>query len=144
MRRQVSCLWKGMGETLVLHAFIFTLLHIRLKDKILNRVAAGIPKFNLILISSCKQFLYVRIVSKYLIHAVFFYWFNSYIYFPILSYILLLRHENVLHLISIYLQTSSFIGNQYDFYVFSYNVHVFKTPAQKKSPLHFLKPLCDL
>lgn len=72
MRRQVSCPCKGTGETLVLHAFIFTLLHIRQKDKTLNRVAGSISKFNLLLISSCKQFLFVRVFPKYLKYAVFF------------------------------------------------------------------------
>jgi uncharacterized membrane protein len=131
MRRQVSCPFNGTGETLVLHAFIFTLLHTRLKDKILNRVAASIPKFNLLLIPSCKQF-FCSCRSQIFEIRLIFYGFNSYTYFAILSYILLMRHENILHLISIYLQTSSFIVNQYGFCVFSYNVPVFKTSAQKK------------
>ena len=140
MRRKVSCPCKGPGETLVLHAFIFTFLHIRLKDKILNLVAASIPIFNLLLISLFEKFLFVRVVPKYLIYTDFLNGFNSYIYFAILFQILLLRYENIPHLFSIYLQTSSFVGNQYDFCVFSYSVHIFKTSAQGKSPLPFLKP----
>ena len=117
MRRQVSCPYKGTGETLVLHAFI-ALLHIRLKDKILNRLTASISRFHLHLISSCKHlFLFVSFTNIWNTPYIF-YGFNSYIYFVIVSYILLMRHENILHLIGIYLQTSSLIGNQYGFCFF--------------------------
>lgn len=91
-------------------------------------------KFNFLLISSCAQFLFVRAVPKYLKYAVFLYEFNSYVYFAILPYILLMQHD----LLSIHLQTSSFTGNLCGFCVCPYNVHVFKISAQNKSLLPFL------